>query len=98
MILGIKRPFVNHGYFSEELNKSIFITLPKISGIAKCIKKTPQNETTDVPNEPHHKVNYTQYVAERCKKEHQNNMTMCDKGFRNAIFGLRSKTRYMHVH
>ena len=28
----------NHGYFPEELNKSIFITLPKISGITKCEK------------------------------------------------------------
>ena len=28
----------NHGYFPEELNKSIFITLPKISGTTKCEK------------------------------------------------------------
>ena len=28
----------NHGYFPEELNKSIFITLPKISGTSKCEK------------------------------------------------------------
>ena len=26
----------NHGCFPEELNKSIFITLPKISGTTKC--------------------------------------------------------------
>ena len=28
----------NHGYFPEELNKSIFLTLPKISGTTKCVK------------------------------------------------------------
>ena len=28
----------NHGYFQEELNKSIFRTLPKINGTTKCEK------------------------------------------------------------
>ena len=28
----------NHGYFQEELNTSIFITLPKISETTKCEK------------------------------------------------------------
>ena len=28
----------NDGHFPEELNKSIFITLPKISGTTKCEK------------------------------------------------------------
>ena len=28
----------DYGYFPEELNKSIFITLPKISGTTKCEK------------------------------------------------------------
>ena len=28
----------NHDYFPEELNKSLFITLPKISGTTECEK------------------------------------------------------------
>ena len=28
----------NHDYFQDELNKSIFITLPNITGTTKCVK------------------------------------------------------------
>ena len=52
----------NHGYFPEELNKSICIALSRISGAANVKKK----HRTIVPNELHHNVNSS--VTERYKK------------------------------
>ena len=74
----------NYGYFSEELNKSIFITLPKISETTKCEKP----RTISLMN---HITKLILRVHGRTLQEISPEQYgfMPDKGTRNAIFVLR---------
>jgi len=82
----------NQGCFPEELNKSIFITLPKVSGTAKC--------------EKHRTISLMSHITKLVLRVVMNRVRgrtlhdiapeqygfMPDKGTRNAIFVLRRLT------
>ena len=76
----------NHGYFPGELNKSIFIILPKISGTTKCSTISLMSHIT--------KLSLRVVMIRVCGRMLQEIAPeqygfMSDKGTRNAIFVLR---------
>ena len=79
----------NHGYFPEELNESILITLPKVSGTTKCEKHRTISLMSHITNLIVRVVMYR--VRGRTLQEiaPEQYGFMPDKGTRNAIFVLR---------
>ena len=79
----------NHGYFPEELDKSMFITLPKISGTTKCEK----HRTISLMN--HITKLILRVVMNRVRGRTLQEISpeqygfMPEKGTRNTIFVLR---------
>ena len=78
-----------HAYFPEELNKFIFITLPKISGTTKCEKHRTISLMSHITKLILHVV--MNRVRGRTLQEIAPDQYgfMPDKGIRNAIFVLR---------
>ena len=79
----------SHGYFPKELNKSIFITLPKISGTTKCEKHRTISLLSHITKLILHVVMNGVRGSTLQEIAPEQYGFMPDKGTRNAIIVLR---------